>query len=234
MKSLLRRLGLELHRYSAASSDDARRLRILEGAGIDVALDVGANVGQYATGLRQSGFRGRIVSFEPQSAQFARLQAAAAADPRWECRRLALGSEEGSAELRIGGSTETSSLLEVEQHLAEVPEWRTAGTETVPVARLDALAPELLRDGERVLLKIDVQGYELEVLRGATEMLGAVHALEIELLLVPLYRDQASYLETLEHLDAAGFRLASVSPGYVHAPSGHMVYLDGLLVRKSG
>src|SRR5215471_13906702 len=76
------------------SSDDAGLRQMLTHLGISVVFDVGAHVGQYATRLRNIGYRGRIVSFEPQAAAFAELSEKAMLDPQWEVIRLALGDRE--------------------------------------------------------------------------------------------------------------------------------------------
>lgn len=229
-KRALLRLGVDVRRASASTA--ARRRRILDVHGIDVVLDVGANVGQYGRLLRDSGYRGRIVSFEPQREQFERLREAAAGDPAWECRHLALGERDGEAVIHVGGHSETSSFLPVLEELHEVDAWRPAGSESVAMSRLDSVAGEVIRDGERPYLKLDVQGYELAVLEGARATLGRVRALESELAVVPQYAGQPSYREVIDALDAEGFELAYVDPGYFHWESGHLVYVDGFFVRK--
>jgi FkbM family methyltransferase len=229
-KRLLRRLGLDVRPASVSTA--ARRGRILEVHGIDVVLDVGANVGQYGRLLRDSGYPGRIVSFEPQREQFELLQEAAGRDPAWECRQLALGERDGDAVLHVGGHSETSSFLPVLEELHEVDAWRPAGSEPVPIRRLDSVAAEVIGDHERPYLKLDVQGYELAVLEGARATLGRVRAVEAELAVVPQYAGQPSYREVIDALDAEGFELAYVDPGYFHWQSGHLVYVDGFFVRK--
>lgn len=228
-KALLRRLDRELVRRS--TSYDAARARILELARVDVVLDVGANVGQYGLRLREWGFTGRIVSFEPQREQFDRLAALAARDGNWDCFRLALGPDDAEAELTVTGRSEMSSLLSVLDDVAESPDWRPVGTEVVPTRRLDSFAAEVLQDGERAFLKLDVQGYELEVLRGAAETLRRVEGVESELLLAPLYEGQADYHDVVARLEAEGFRLVALSPGHFHFPSGRLGDMDVIFMR---
>lgn len=79
------------------SKETRSLVRILDHHGIDVVLDVGANVGQYAARLRQGGWSGRIVSFEPLPDAHATLEAAAAPDALWEVApRMALGASTGT------------------------------------------------------------------------------------------------------------------------------------------
>jgi FkbM family methyltransferase len=231
VKGVARRLGVELTRFDPSSTIDARRMRILAAHGITLALDVGANTGQFARLLRMSGFKGRIVSFEPLSDAFAQLERSTTEDENWECLQVALGVSNEIAEIGVGESSVTSSLLTVEPQLASIAGWRRTGTESVRVVPLDSLAPTLIRRDDKPFLKMDVQGYELVVLQGATETLGHVEVIEVELMLSSHYVDQSSYLEVLEFLHRAGFSLVSVEPGYVHPSSGHVSWIDGIFIR---
>ena len=231
----LNRLGYELHATSdtVLSAEEARRSRLLQSREISLVLDVGANEGQYARQLRGLGYRGRIVSFEPLSDAFSALERAAAEDPLWECRRLALGSEDGGAEINVAGNSASSSLLEMkDRQLESAPEARYVGTERVDLARLDSIWPELRRDGDRVYLKLDVQGLELEVLKGAEQSLPAVSCVQAELSFVPLYEGAPDYLELIEHLRSRGFDLAGLEEGHDDRRTGEMLQADGIFVRN--
>jgi FkbM family methyltransferase len=232
IKVVARRFGVELTRFDPSSTIDARRMRILSAHGVTLALDVGANTGQYARQLRMSGFRGRIVSFEPVSDAFAQLKRHATTDENWECLQMALGRSDDVAEIEVGQSSVTSSFLALEPHLSSNLDWRRVRAEKVHVARLDSLAPSLIATNDRPFLKMDVQGYELHVLQGASQTLGQVDVVEAEMTLTAHYVDQASYLDIIEFLHEAGFGLASVEPGYVDPSSGYVSWIDGIFVRR--
>jgi FkbM family methyltransferase len=231
----LRRLGYELHPYTpgpAPYEEDMRRAKLLRSEAIDLVLDVGANVGQYAQRLRRAGYEQRIVSFEPLAAAFTELQQAAARDPLWESRRLALGDTDGSAEIHVAANSWSSSLLDLGQrHLASAPDSAYTGTETVPVARLDSVWDELVREGERVFLKLDVQGFEMHVLRGAEGHLERVAGVQAELALTSLYEGDTPWREVIDHLERRGFELAGLEPGFEDPETGRMLQADGILIR---
>src|SRR6266550_1126285 len=91
---------------------DWRRGEILRMYGVNLVLDVGANVGQYALALRRVGrYRGRILSFEPVAAAYEAVLRAAANDSEWECSRLALFDHDGVAEITVASSSDFSSFL---------------------------------------------------------------------------------------------------------------------------
>lgn len=106
MKKLLWRRGLELR---------PRRpnlVQFLESRKIDVFLDVGANTGQTGLQLREQGYRGRIVSFEPVKDVFERLKRVADRDGNWEAQNFALGSASAPMLIKISESTIYSSMLD--------------------------------------------------------------------------------------------------------------------------
>src|SRR5262245_16825242 len=96
VKRALRFLGFELHRYSIQTSAAAQLDHLISYLGIDLVLDVGSNIGQYARELRSHGYRGRIVSFEPSEAAHTELVKAAQGDAGWSvASRMALGRASG-------------------------------------------------------------------------------------------------------------------------------------------
>jgi FkbM family methyltransferase len=197
-------------------------------------LDVGANEGQYARRLRGAGYGGRIVSFEPAGEICARLERAAAGDPAWEARHLALGEEDGEAQLNLAGNTWSSSLLPMgERHLRSAPESAYVGTETVPAARLDSIWPTLVAGDDRVWLKLDVQGYELHVLRGAEAVLDGIDAIQAEMSFVPLYEGDVTWLALIDWLGQRGFRLAGLEPGFGDGYTGELLQADGIFIRDT-
>jgi FkbM family methyltransferase len=233
----LRRAGYELHAYpppTPVDPDDERRAKLIAAQAIGVVLDVGANAGQYAQRLRATGFAGRIVSFEPVAAAYAQLERAAAADPLWQARRLAVGDAGGEVELDVAGNAgASSSLLAMgARHLESAPDSAYVGSERVRAARLDAIWDELVPGDERVWLKLDVQGFELHALRGAGERLATVACVQTELSLVPLYEGAPGWLEVVAFLAERDFELAGLEPGFADPRTGRVLQVDGLFVRS--
>jgi FkbM family methyltransferase len=231
----LRRLGYEVHAYTPGpvlSDEDVRRVKLLRSEGIDAVLDVGANAGQYAQRLRAAGYTGRIVSFEPLAEAFAALQRAAAADPRWDARRLALGDADGEGAIHVAANSWSSSLLDMgERHLASAPESAYISTEQVATARLDTIWDDVVGAEERPFLKLDVQGFELHVLRGASARLDRLVGVQAELALVHLYEGDSLWRDVVAYLDSHGFELAGLEPGFEDPQTGRMLQVDGIFLR---
>jgi FkbM family methyltransferase len=229
----LRRAGIDLRRYNPAFSESARLASMLAANGVDLVFDVGANTGQFALELRDAGYRGRLVSFEPLSSAHSVLQRASRHDPRWTVApRGAVGAHDGEIDINIAGNSVSSSVLGMlEQHTAAAPSSAYVGSERVSMRRLDSLAGQFLSDSGASFLKIDTQGYESQVLDGAQDLLGRVKGLHLELSLVPLYEGQALYPDLVERLENSGFSLWAVWSGICDPRNGRMLQVDATFFR---
>lgn len=207
-------------------------MHLLAHHGIDVVFDVGANEGHFARELRESGYRGRIVSFEPLSSAYAVLERAAARDALWLTEKAALGDASRDDELMISGNGESSSLLNMlPRHEQAAPSSAYVGTETVHVTTLDSRFQQYVAPNDTVLLKIDAQGYERRVLDGAAQSLPRIRGVQVELSLVPLYEGDTPLAEMISYLYERGFVLASFEPVFCDPRSGQLLQVDGLFFR---
>ena len=196
-------------------------------------LDVGANVGQYALELRRWGYRGRIVSFEPLSSPFDVLREKANRDDRWEAVRVALGDRSEIVPMHIAAnSAASSSILDMlPLHNEVAPGAGYVDLEDVEVRRLDELLPRYGQEARSILLKVDVQGYEAAVIRGASKSLREVTAVQLELSLIPLYADAPLLAEVVALLAGHGFALVGLEPGLADPRSGFLLQTDGIFAR---
>jgi len=179
---------------------------ILQDRRVDLVVDVGANVGQTGQSLRQAGYGGRILSFEPVPSAHASLTVAAASDERWTvAKRMAIGDTDGDIDINVSDSTDLSSALDASDDLLRtLPKTHSTERVTVPLRRLDTVLPEWIGDAKTIFLKIDTQGFERNVLNGAPETLKRITGLQMELSLFPLYQGEETYLTFLNDLHAMG------------------------------
>jgi FkbM family methyltransferase len=233
IKNLALKVGIEINWYNPAQSDIARLFRLLDFHRIDTILDVGANDGGYGKLLRQGGYNGSILSFEPLASAHAKLTYTSLNDGSWEIApRMAIGSSFGEVEINIAGNSKSSSILPMQSiHEIVSPQSRYVGTEKVPLNRLDGIVHPFIEQSKNLFLKIDTQGYELPVLEGAEVLLNRIRGIQLEMSLVPLYKEQILYKETINWLESKGFELWSVMPGFVDQTSGRMLQMDGVFFR---
>jgi FkbM family methyltransferase len=232
---LARRLGYDLTPRAKAKSPDAQLVAVLQHFRISCVLDVGANVGQYGSMLREWGYPGRIVSFEPQAEVHGALARRAALDPAWQVApRMALGPRAGAIQIEVSAESDMSSILPQSALLQQIsPSSAVVGRETVPLCRLDEVAAWYLRPDDRAFLKIDVQGYEAEVLSGAGGLLERCTGIQLEMSLVPLYQGERGFRGLLDDLAALGFEPWLFLPGYFERKLARQLQLDGVFMRAA-
>lgn len=201
---------------------------------VGLVIDVGANIGQFASGLRASGFSGHIVSFEPLGDAFEQLRAAAANDPGWDVEHAAVGDEAGTVTINRAANSYSSSLLPMtDAHESAAPDSRIVGSETVPVDTLDALLDQRGLDPSAALLKIDTQGYESAVLAGASKTLEQIALVKLELSMVELYAGQVLFAELQDSLLSCGFTMCGVEEGFSDPRTGQMLQFDATFARSA-
>ncbi len=229
-KSTARRLGLDIARYPF-SLPSYRRSLILDAIGVDVVVDVGANVGQYGEELRRFGYEGLIISLEPLSRPCAILQAKAARDGNWRVIQRAAGENDEEITVNVAGNSISSSILPMlQRHAVVAPGSRYQGTEKAEMVRLDGLLRDDLQRFRRPFLKIDTQGFERRVLAGAGELISTIVGVELEMSLVPLYQGQMMLPEALSFMAEKGFWLAGLATGFWDDQTGEMLQVDGIFL----
>ena len=233
-KAAARTLGFDLERFQPATSRVAQQRAMLTHHGINLILDVGANVGQYGVELRREiGYGGRIVSFEPMKGAYEALRRTAGPDPLWEvAERAAIGASEGNVTLNVSSNLVSSSVLPMlSAHMEAAPGSRYQATEVVPVTTLDAVAPRYLRADSVAFLKIDTQGYESHVLDGASRTLEQALGLQMEISIVPLYAGQKLMPELMARVAGLGFELWSTHCAFADPVSGRTLQIDATFFR---
>jgi FkbM family methyltransferase len=238
LRSVVEATGHQIRKTDVYSSQKLRRRLLFSLLKIDLVIDVGANTGQFAQHCRDAGYQGEIISFEPATLAHARLLTAAAADPLWTvAERVAVGEVDGEVELNIAANSLSSSILPMlNSHLAADPASRYLHKEKVPLRRLDSLLPSLLphaiNPARRILLKLDVQGYESQVLTGATQTLDLVLALQLEMSLLPLYEGETLMPQMIAELATKGFELWDLEPNFRDPATGRLLEMDGVFTRR--
>jgi FkbM family methyltransferase len=234
VRQAFRSLGYDISRYDPRLSPSEALARLFATYGVDAVFDVGANVGNYVRELRSGGFAGRVVSFEPREAAHAVLVERADRDPAWVIApAMALGSAAGEAEINVAGNSASSSLREMTGlHQKAAPESKYVGKEKIEVQRLDSVFGQYVGGATKPFLKIDTQGYELEVLEGARACLHRFVGIQAELSLRELYGGQTLWLDFARRLEREGFQLANLFPVFSDDSTGELLQFDGVFFRR--
>ena len=229
MQSFLQRHGILVTRYPLQDC--------LQFVRPTTVLDVGANIGQYGLQLRSLGFRGAIHSFEPfpPSFEVLRRQAARSRPPSaWRAHHFGLGEREGQADMHVSRESVFNSLRDSLPQSAGLHAGIVASSVVpVPIRTLDSVWDELQLSREQVFLKLDTQGYELPILQGGPRALQSIRAIQLEVSLSPLYKDQPCIEEIVPFLRQRGFLMYGLWPtGFRVRNENRLLEADLLCVKS--
>lgn len=206
---------------------------VLENLEISHVIDGGANVGQFATGLRHAGYRGPVLSVEPGQQAHQKLASAAAADPSWTTLKAALGDALGALELHLSADSVSSSLLRRNHELVDTFSRSTQeASEKVPVTTLDQLVSDHGLDVGTTALKLDLQGYEAVALKGAKASLGLFPVVQLEMGFVATYEEQVLFEQLHATMLAHGYSLWNIIPAWLDRNTARLYWCDGIYVRS--
>lgn len=229
INTYLKKLGLSVERYP--KGDFLRRITLLKNYNIDMIFDIGANEGQYVQIMKRLGYKGHVISFEPLSASFEKLEINAKHDNNWIVRNFALGDKNETRTINLAGNSGESSSFwgMTKEHVMARSKSAYVGTEEVLIKTLDIVMPDLY-NGTNLFVKIDTQGFEKQVLLGAENSLKKIKGFQVELSLVPLYEGASLYLEIIDYLKEKGFELVSIEPGFTNSQTGRLLQFDGIFM----
>ena len=189
---------------------------LLPKLGIDCVLDVGANQGQYGRELRKAGYRGRIVSFEPVKETFQILKSHADRDGNWRVHNFALGAKAGVSTIHVTRATILSSFRQPNAFSKDQYAWGipVVRNEQVQIRTLDEVFADCLAGlkSPKVFLKMDTQGFDLQVFAGAKRSLPQIVGMQSEISIQPIYEGVPDYLEALDVYTKAGFVVSGLYP----------------------
>jgi FkbM family methyltransferase len=178
-----------------------------EGVRPRTIVDGGANVGQFARAAVETFADARVICFEPLPDVAATLRANLADCTRVTVHECALGDADGTVAFRRNVSSPSSSVLPLGEAAARsFPELSEAELLDVPVCRLDTVLRDERLDGP-VLLKLDLQGYELRALDGAAETLPRMEHVLLETSFTGTYDGEPLFAEVYTYMEDHGFRL---------------------------
>jgi FkbM family methyltransferase len=231
IRRFVRSLGYDIAKFNE-SHPFVRRKLIVQHHGIKTVLDVGASAGQFGQHMRNDiAYTGRMVSFEPLSTPFATLKRLAEGDGGWNVFRYGLGDTNGNMRMNVSANSCSSSMLAVSGALLAVaPQVSVVGVEDVEVRTLDSVFTSLACE-EPIYMKIDTQGFEDRVLRGAEQSVSHISVIQLEMALAPMYEGSKTFMEVGAMLGDFGYSLVSLEPGLADPKTGHLLEVDGTFER---
>lgn len=235
IRRFFRALGYDIKKTSSATAPIEYLVKSLIAHKIQVVVDIGANQGQFAKGLRKAGYLGKIISFEPLMDAHKVLLEESRRDNNWHIHeRIAIGEFNGTAEINVSKNSVSSSLLSINDlHVEAAPNSDYCRTESVSVSKLDDVLHQYQVVAQNYFIKIDVQGYEKNVLAGAINSVAHASGIHCELSLVELYEGEELWQEMLNKFSDLGYELWSLERGLTRADNGRVLQVDVTLFKNS-
>jgi FkbM family methyltransferase len=229
----LRRRGIDVRRIRPMDCEFSRLVRACVDRRLDVMLDVGANVGQFAKSFRRNGFAGEIISFEPLSSAYERLVVAASADPHWMVApQCAVGEAEGTTTMHRARNSVSSSLLPMlDRHIRCAPASAYVGEENVRVVTLGGFIEQSLGRMRPIGLKIDAQGYEHRVLMGLSGFAHRVEVLFTEMSLAAVYAGAEPFEALFARIRQLGLSCISITPGFTDPANYEVLQVNAIFAK---
>jgi FkbM family methyltransferase len=236
MNSVSRKMGLQVipERRMEKYFFVKRVQRIISEYQVDCIVDVGANQGQYRDFLRDEvHYDGLIISFEPDPDCFAVLSTRQEMDDKWVILNYALGQEVKKLDFNIMKSSVFNSFLEPDSSETQLFSTSNSILKTIKIEakRLDEMIVKLKADHQfnNIYLKIDTQGFDLEVFEGASGCLDQIRAVQTEVSVLPIYKHMPSFDSSLKLFRSKGFEVSALyslgEDRFPHAVEFDCIYL---------
>ncbi|MBN1548323.1 MAG: FkbM family methyltransferase [Syntrophaceae bacterium] len=200
-------LSRALLRYQVLAGAEHRQVLRLE---LATVVDIGANRGQFSLAVRRWAPGAQVLAFEPLDGPGALFRKLFKGDPKVVFHQAAIGPKVGEATIHVSAADDSSSLLPISKVQERLfPGTGEVRTETIRVGRLaDFVTVEDI--ATPAMLKLDVQGFELEALRGCEGLLKCFAYVYAECSFEELYSGQALAHEIISWLRERDFSLSGV------------------------
>ena len=234
IRKLFNKFGLEVHRLQPNSDFGAQIIKAMRKVNVNILFDIGANTGQFSEEIRNKGYNGKIISFEPLTSARKMLVHQKSKDLNWVIHeRAAVGNYNGIIDINISKNSVSSSILPMlKSHSDAEKNSMYIKSEKTPIITLDSVADSYLDKFSNCFIKIDTQGYESQVLDGAFKTLKRAKGVLCELSLVQLYEGQDIWKDLILRLEKEGFVLWSLERGFTDNRDGRTLQMDGLFLKK--
>lgn len=213
-----------------------KRIKYIDFIQPDAIMDIGANIGMSAESyLNIAKFKEPIYSFEPVSHLYKALEANARTFENWYPIKKGIGDFNEKQIIHVsGGHGGASSILTMTDELEKIaPDMKVFKEEEIEIVTLTDFYIQNNLEFKKIFLKIDVQGYESNVLKGAEPILDKVAGMKIELSIIKQYKEEKDIFELLPYLLNKGFSVYTIEEGWRNPQTNELLQVDIILFNKN-
>ena len=234
INNLLSFFNLQLNRITLSSNFTYYIVRVLINFKIDYVLDIGANEGQFAEQIRKYGFKKDILSYEPMKNAYKKLSKKSENSNNWKIYNNGFGNKEEQQTLNISKNSVSSSILNLhKKSLIYEPNSKYISKETINLITLDRVLTENRFKKKNIFVKIDTQGYEKNILIGASKVLKKIKGIMLEVSVVPIYKGEKNFIEMIKFMEKKGFYVWAIERGFSNKNTARVFQLDIIFINKN-
>lgn len=230
---IFKKFGYEIKRYNPKDDFNFLIVKCLNKFRVNCFWDIGANIGQTGLSIREHGYKGNIISFEPQNQAYQKLLKTSSKDNKWKIYHKCGVGRTGYKSINISKNSVSSSFLEMKKlHLNANPDSRFIKKENVKIVSLNKIFNSENKSSYRNFLKIDAQGYEKEILESGKEILNKFVGISCELSIHELYKGETKFIDMIKYLKKYGYEVYSIHNSYYEIRFGQTYSIDVVFIKK--
>jgi FkbM family methyltransferase len=234
-KKIATLLKIELIKRKKHPTASSHIMNLINHYDIDLVLDVGANNGGFGKMLRLEGYKGTIHSFEPVSKTYEELKKVIAKDSNWHAHQYALGATQAKQLINVTESSDLASFLSPSSFGKDVykENLKTSHQEEVIINTVDQFLSKEIHDmrTKKVFLKMDTQGFDMQVIQGSLKSLDSISCVLSEISLNPIYSNMPHYLDSLKSYEELGLMVTGLYP-VSREKDLSIIEMDCMLINK--
>tara|TARA_B100001063_G_C16759604_1_gene555211 strand:- start:1885 stop:2622 length:738 start_codon:yes stop_codon:yes gene_type:complete len=233
--SFLRLFNLRLSKITLSNDFFYYILKTLNHFKIDIVIDIGANKGQFAEKLINIGFNKKILSFEPMEKVYEILKKKTQNYNNWEApEKIGFGNKIENKTLNISQNSVSSSILKMNKgHILQEPSAKFINKEKIKLTTLNNYLNDKKFRNKKIFVKIDTQGYEKNIILGASKVLKKIQGIMLETSILTLYKGEEDFLKMIKFMKKKGFYIWSIERGFSNKYTGRVVQLDIIFINKN-
>jgi len=232
-QNIFERFGIYIASANQNPDLHKRLVKFLNDKKIDFVFDVGANEGGFARELFSKKFKGKIISFEPTQEAYNKLMILAKNNLRWTVeKKCAIGGSEKEIEINVSENSVSSSIIPVKEEEAKKwPGLKIVKKEKVQMYKLDNFIKKYGKINKRLFLKLDTQGYEMNILK-ACKNLHKFEGINLEVQIKQYYKTNFSFENIFNLLAKKEFKLVDLEPGF-RDKDGSVIEFDAVFLKRN-
>ena len=235
INNLLKLFNLQVNKITLSNNFNYYIVQTLKHYKIDIVIDIGANEGQFAKNIIQYGYKNKIISFEPIKNIHQILKKNSKNYNNWIIEEnIGFGETEGTKEINISKNNVSSSILKIKKKFVNLkPDTEQIRKEKIKITTIDNYLNKNNFNNNKIFIKLDTQGYEENIIRGAQKKIKNITGFMLEASIEAIHNKEKDYSEIIKLMKKMGFSVWSVERGFSNKKTGQVLQIDIIFINDN-